>query len=70
MITVHLEEACVAFEKLPLIENVDFLRNILYSGIWIRFNIATGKRSGSATAMPDAPADATGTDDKEEGGQS
>ena len=44
MVTVHLQEACIAFEKMPLIENVDILRNILYSGIWIRFNIAAGKR--------------------------
>ena len=45
MITIHLQEACIAFEKLPLIENVDILRNILYSGIWIRFNICAGKRN-------------------------
>lgn len=44
MITVHLQEACIAFEKMPLIENVSILRNILYSGIWIRFNICAGKR--------------------------
>lgn len=85
MITVHLEEACVAFEKLPLIENVDFLRNILYSGIWIRFNIAAGKRAGvSNTANAENPATAanvensadasspaeTVEDNKEEGGKS
>ena len=46
-ITMHLEEACIAFEKLPLIENVDILRNILYSGIWTRFNIVAAKRSGA-----------------------
>ena len=44
MITAHLQEACINFEKLPLIENADILRNILYSGIWIRFNISAGKR--------------------------
>ena len=76
MITVHLEEACVAFEKLPLIENVDFLRNILYSGIWIRFNIAAGKRVGGAnsanTTNPASDADDSQTveDNKEEGGKS
>ena len=48
MITVHLQEACIAFEKMPLIENADILRNILYSGIWIRFNIAAGKRKAVA----------------------
>ena len=45
MITAHLQEACIAFEKMPLIENVSILRNVLYSGIWIRFNIASGKRN-------------------------
>ena len=30
--------ACAAeFEKLPIIENVEILRNILYSGIWTRY---------------------------------
>jgi hypothetical protein len=47
MVTAELQEACIAFEKLPLIENVDILRNILYSGIWMRFNIVAAKRSGS-----------------------
>lgn len=27
-------EAARAFELLPIVENVDILRNILYSGIW------------------------------------
>lgn len=27
-------EAAKAFERLPIVENVDILRNILYSGIW------------------------------------
>ena len=47
MVTAELQEACIAFEKLPLIENVDILRKILYSGIWTRFNIVAAKRSGS-----------------------
>ena len=32
---------------MPLIENVSILRNILYSGIWIRFNIKNEKRNPS-----------------------
>ena len=50
MITEHLGQACIAFEKMPLIENADILRNILYSGIWIRFNIAAGKRGASVNS--------------------
>lgn len=34
--------ACASeFEKLPIIENVEILRNILYSGIWTRYNSYT-----------------------------
>jgi hypothetical protein len=31
-------EAASEFEKLPLIENVEILRNILYGGIWTKLN--------------------------------
>ena len=37
--------AAAGFEKLPILENVDILRNILYSGIWGRFN--EKKKNGS-----------------------
>lgn len=33
-----LGEASKAFERLPLIQDVEILRNILYSGIWIKYN--------------------------------
>ena len=32
------------FEKLPLIENVELLRNIIYSGIWTKFELIKKKR--------------------------
>ena len=31
-------EAARAFERLPIIENVDILRNILYCGMWVRYS--------------------------------
>ncbi len=35
---------CRSFERLPIIKNVELLRNILYSGIWVRFHqISSGK---------------------------
>ncbi len=35
---------CRAFERLPIIQNVELLRNILYSGIWVRFHqISSGE---------------------------
>ena len=27
------------FEKLPLIKNIELLRNIIYSGIWTKFEL-------------------------------
>lgn len=33
-----LGDASAAFEKLPLIQDEDILRNILYSGVWLGYN--------------------------------
>ena len=30
-------ECTDAFERLPLVQDVDILRNILYSGVWLRY---------------------------------
>lgn len=35
---VFLGEVSTAFEGLPLVQDVNLLRNILYSGIWIKYN--------------------------------
>ncbi len=36
---------CRSFERLPIIKDVELLRNILYSGIWVRFHqIASGQK--------------------------
>ena len=32
-----------AFERLPLLQDLDLLRNILYSGVWSRFSLCSGK---------------------------
>ncbi len=37
---------CKEFEKLPVIENVEILRNILYSGIWYRYEMVRNRRQG------------------------
>jgi len=39
-----LGSASTAFERLPIVEDADILRNILYSGIWMKFNRAVKKR--------------------------
>ena len=37
---------CRSFERLPIINNVELLRNILYSGIWVRFHqIRSGEKT-------------------------
>ncbi len=33
------------FEKLPIVENVDILRNIIYSGVWTRYEEVRAKRN-------------------------
>ena len=38
MLKTILGEAADAFESLPLIQDVHILRNILYSGVWIKYN--------------------------------
>lgn len=35
-----LGEASEAFESLPLVQDLHLLRNILYSGIWLKYNLA------------------------------
>lgn len=38
LLTMMMAECCRSFEVLPVLENLDILRNILYSGVWSRFN--------------------------------
>mgnify|MGYP004520153543 FL=1 len=33
-----------SFERLPCVEDVDLLRNILYSGVWLKYNCKNAKR--------------------------
>ncbi|MCQ2493536.1 MAG: DUF5685 family protein [Lachnospiraceae bacterium] len=44
MLTLIISDCCREFEILPLIENVEILRNILYSGVWERYEAVKGKR--------------------------
>ena len=32
-----------SFERLPCVEDVDLLRNILYSGVWLKYNCKNAK---------------------------
>ena len=39
-----MAQTCREFEKLPIIKYTDILRNILYSGVWCRFEVIHKKR--------------------------
>lgn len=45
ILTLMMAECSKAFEKLPILEYTDILRNILYSGVWCRFEQVRAKRS-------------------------
>lgn len=38
ILTANLAECANAFDRLPLVEYADILKNIIYSGLWIRFD--------------------------------
>ncbi len=46
LLLLMIGECTDAFERLPLVDNVEILRNILYSGVWVRF----GKAKAANTA--------------------
>ena len=37
VLQILMGECTDAFERLPLVQDVDILRNILYSGVWLRY---------------------------------
>lgn len=46
LLLMMIGECTDAFERLPLVENVEILRNILYSGVWSRFGKTKAKNQG------------------------
>ena len=44
ILLMMMAETCREFEKLPIIKYGDILRNILYSGVWCRFEQVSKKR--------------------------
>lgn len=44
ILTMMMSECCKEFEQLPILENVEILRNILYSGVWCRYEAVRNKR--------------------------
>lgn len=50
MLELMIATSADAFEMLPIIEHVDILRNIIYSGVWARYEAVRKKRSGEEDA--------------------
>ena len=46
ILTMMISECCREFEKLPILEHADILRNILYSGVWVKYEEIRKKRAG------------------------
>lgn len=44
ILTMLMAQCCKEFEQLPILENVEILRNILYSGVWCRYEAVREKR--------------------------
>lgn len=45
ILTMLIGNCTMDFEKLPLVEDVSIMRNILYSGVWSRYELAQAKKS-------------------------
>lgn len=44
ILTMMMAECSKIFERLPIIENTEILRNILYSGVWCRYEMVRSNR--------------------------
>ena len=45
VLMMQAAECAREFEKLPILENVEILRNILYSGVWVKYEMIHRKRT-------------------------
>lgn len=44
ILEMMISQSCFYFDKLPIIENIDILKNIIYSGVWTKFEMIKKKR--------------------------
>ena len=56
-------ECTDAFERLPLIENAEIMRNILYSGVWVRYTNCREDRRKARGGSADMSRETQGTAD-------
>ncbi len=52
VLSMAASECSAAFETLPLVENIDIMRNILYAGIWCKFEETSRKRAERSASAP------------------
>lgn len=45
ILTMLIGNCTMDFEKLPLVEDMSIMRNILYSGVWTRYELAMAKQN-------------------------
>ena len=53
LLTMMMAECSKEFEILPIISNAEILRNILYSGVWSRYEIIRKKRQEKQVQLDD-----------------
>lgn len=53
ILMMMISECCSAFEVLPILEHVEILRNVLYSGVWCRYEAIHEKRRKSNVCEAD-----------------
>ena len=47
-LTMMMADCADAFECLPIVRDADLIRNILYSGVWAKYNYIQSKKEKSA----------------------
>lgn len=47
VLTLQMVKACEALQELPIVENEALLENILYSGVWTRYNALKQRKEAS-----------------------
>lgn len=45
ILTMLIGECCIQFDKLPLVEDVAIMRNILCSGVWMKYELLMAKKN-------------------------
>ena len=55
LLTMTIAEATGEFERLPLVKDINILRNILYSGVWCKYALIRKRRRKAQAGETPAP---------------